>query len=88
MKGGIGLGMLLCCLAAFEAKAGCTAAGIASPAGYGSISSTLVRTVPQSTSSSNSGLTALRGFLLLSEAYFKATVITPTGPGMADPPEM
>ena len=85
MKGGIGLGMLLCCLAAFEAKAGCTAAGIASPAGYGSISSTLVRTVPQSTSSSNSGLTCTPGGIsLLSEAYFKAT-ITPTGPGMVGP---
>lgn len=82
---GIGLGMLLCCLAAFEAKAGCTAAGIASPASYGSISSTLVRTVPQSTSSSNSGLTCTPGGIaLFSEAYFKAT-ITSTGSGMVGP---
>ena len=84
MKGAIGLG-LLCCLAAFEAKAGCTVAGVASPASYGPISSTLVRTAAQSTSSSNAGLTCTAGGIsLLGEAYFKAT-ITSSNSGMVGP---
>lgn len=84
MKCAIGLG-LLCCLAAFEAKAGCTVAGVASPASYGPISSTLVRTAAQSTSSSNAGLTCTAGGIsLLGEAYFKAT-ITSSNSGMVGP---
>jgi len=84
MKCAIGLG-LLCCLAAFEAKAGCTVAGVASPASYGTISSTLVRTAAQSTSSSNAGLTCTAGGIsLLGEAYFKAT-ITSSNSGMVGP---
>ena len=84
MKCPIGLG-LLCCLAAFEAKAGCTVAGVASPASYGPISSTLVRTAAQSTSSSNAGLTCTAGGIsLLGEAYFKAT-ITSSNSGMVGP---
>ena len=84
MKCAIGLG-LLCCLAAFEAKAGCTVAGVASPASYGPISSTLVRTAAQSTSSSNAGLTCTAGGVsLLGEAYFKAT-ITSSNSGMVGP---
>ena len=84
MKCAIGLG-LLCCLAAFEAKAGCTVAGVASPASYGPISSTLVRTAAQSTSSSNAGLTCTAGGIsLLGEAYFKAT-ITSSHSGMVGP---
>ena len=84
MKGTFGLG-LLCCLAAFGAKAGCTPAGVASPASYGTISSTLVRTAAQSTSSSNAGLTCTAGGIaLLSDAYFKAT-ITSSRTGMLGP---
>lgn len=84
MKCAIGLG-LLCCLAAFETKAGCTVAGVASPASYGPISSTLVRTAAQSTSSSNAGLTCTAGGIsLLGEAYFKAT-ITSSNSGMVGP---
>ena len=84
MKCAIGLG-LLCCLAAFEAKAGCTVAGVASPASYGPISSTLVRTAAQSTSSSNAGLTCTAGGIsLLGEVYFKAT-ITSSNSGMVGP---
>ena len=84
MKCPIGLG-LLCCLAAFEAKAGCTVTGVASPASYGPISSTLVRTAAQSTSSSNAGLTCTAGGIsLLGEAYFKAT-ITSSNSGMVGP---
>ena len=84
MKCAIGLG-LLCCLAAFEAKAGCTVAGVASPASYGPISSTQVRTAAQSTSSSNAGLTCTAGGIsLLGEAYFKAT-ITSSNSGMVGP---
>ena len=84
MKCAIGLG-LLCCLAVSDVEAGCTAAGIASPASYGSISSTLVRTVSQNTSSPNAGLTCTPGGIsLLSEAYFKAT-ITSSHSGMVGP---
>ena len=56
MKYAIGAG-LLCCLAAADVEAGCTAAAAASPASYGPISSSLVRTAPQSTSSTSAGLT-------------------------------
>ena len=84
VKRAIGLG-LLCCLAAFEAKGGCTAAASASPASYGTISSTQVRTVAQSTSTPNAGLTCTPGGIeLFSTAYFKAT-ITSAQSGMLGP---
>ena len=84
MKCAIGL-CLLCCFAVSEVEAGCTAAGIASPAGYGTISSTLVRTVAQNTSSTSAGLTCTPGGIaLFSTAYFKAT-ITSAQSGMLGP---
>lgn len=84
MKYAIGAG-LLCCLAAADVEAGCTAAAAASPASYGPISSTLVRTAPQSTSSTSAGLTCTAGGIaLLGTAYFKAT-ITSSQTGMLGP---
>ena len=84
MKCAIGL-CLLCCFAVSEVEAGCTAAAVASPAGYGTISSTLVRTVAQNTSSTSAGLTCTPGGIaLFSTAYFKAT-ITSAQSGMLGP---
>ena len=77
--------LLVCCLAAFEAEAGCTAAATASPASFGSISYSLVYSAAQNTSSTNSGLTCTPGGIsLLGTAYFKAK-ITSAQTGMLGP---
>ena len=78
-------GSLLCCLAPFQAQAGCTVAAAATAAGFGTISSTLVRTVAQSTSTPSAGISCTAGGIaLFSTAYFKAT-ITSAQSGLVGP---
>jgi len=77
--------LLLCFFAASKAQAGCTVAAAATPAAFGTISSTLVRTVAQSTSSSSAGISCTPGGIaLFSTAYFKAK-ITSTQSGLVGP---
>lgn len=77
--------LLTCGLAAFEAHAGCTAAATAGPAGFGTVSSSLVYSTAQSTSITNAGLTCTpAGIELFNSAYFKAT-ITSTQSGLVGP---
>ena len=77
--------LLLCCFAASKAQAGCTVAAAATPAGFGTISSTLVRTVAQSTSTSSAGISCTPGGIaLFNTAYFKAK-ITSTQSGLVGP---
>ena len=77
--------LLVCGFAAFEARAACTVAAAATPAGFGTISSTLVRTVAQSTSTPSAGISCTPGGIaLFSTAYFKAT-ITSTQSGLVGP---
>ena len=75
MKCAIGVLLLVSCFAALEAQAGCTAAATASPAGFGTLSSSVVYSAAQNTSSTNAGLTCTPGGIsLLGTAYFKAKI--------------
>ena len=84
MKYSSGLWML-CCIFASEVEASCTAAAAATPAGFGTVSSSQVYSAAQSTSTPNAGLTCTpAGIEQFGSAYFKA-IITSAQSGMVGP---